>query len=126
MTTPQSICPFCNISREVLAENDLAFAIFDMFPVSNGHVLIIPRRHISVFFELTESEQIACIQLSNQVKQIIQNDLKPDGFNIGINIGESAGQTISHAHIHIIPRYIGDVDNPRGGVRGVIPDKKEY
>jgi len=119
-------CPFCSIERDIIAENELAFAIYDKFPVNIGHCLIIPKRHIANYFELNTDEQMKCIDLINQVKQIIETNNKPDGFNVGINVNEAAGQTIFHAHIHLIPRYKGDVERPRGGVRGVVPNKKSY
>jgi diadenosine tetraphosphate (Ap4A) HIT family hydrolase len=122
------LCPFCNpeSDRELIVESATAFAIFDKFPVSNGHALIIPKKHNANYFELSLKEQYACILMLNTVKQIISNKFKPNGFNVGININEVAGQTIHHVHIHLIPRYIGDVKEPRGGVRGVIPNKKNY
>lgn len=121
-------CPFCNpdSERELIVESGTAFAIYDKFPVNKGHALIIPKRHISDYFELSFKEQSACILMINKVKQLIEKEFQPDGFNIGINIGEFAGQTISHVHIHLIPRYEGDVIEPSGGVRGVIPDKQKY
>ena len=121
-------CPFCNleVDRELILESATAFAMFDKFPVNNGHVLIIPKRHCSNYFELTFKEQSACWFMLNRVKAIIQKQFNPDGFNVGININEAAGQTVPHVHIHLIPRYAGDVAEPRGGVRGVIPDKKGY
>ena len=91
-----------------------------------GHALIIPKRHVSDYFELNFKEQSSCIFMLNEVKKIIQKRFNPAGFNVGINIGEKAGQTVSHVHIHLIPRYAGDVDDPRGGVRGVIPERKMY
>ena len=94
-------------------------------PVSPGHVLVIPRRHCSDFFQLSLSEQTACLDLLNQCQKQL-SERNPDGFNIGVNVGSAAGQTIFHAHLHLIPRYLGDVENPRGGVRGVIPAKKDY
>lgn len=103
-----------------------AFAIEDKFPVSKGHTLIIPKRRIDNYFELTFQEQSACWFLVNLIKEQLVKNRNPSGFNIGININEGAGQTVPHCHIHLIPRYEGDVENPRGGVRGVIPNKKEY
>jgi diadenosine tetraphosphate (Ap4A) HIT family hydrolase len=100
--------------------------IFDKFPVSTGHALIIPNRHTSSYFDLSPEEQSYCMQLLNEVKQMVTEQFSPDGFNVGINVHEAAGQTVPHVHIHLIPRYHGDVANPLGGVRGVIPDKKEY
>ncbi len=121
-------CPFCNpdAERELIVESATAYAIFDKFPVNEGHALIIPKRHCANYFELTFKEQAACMFMLNKVKEIISKRFKPDGFNIGINIGEKAGQTVHHVHIHLIPRYNGDVDDPRGGVRGVIPNKQRY
>jgi diadenosine tetraphosphate (Ap4A) HIT family hydrolase len=119
-------CPFCNLKREIILETELSFAIFDIFPVNEGHALIIPKRHTANYFDLTLEEQKDCIELLNRVKGIVQEKYKSAGFNVGININEAAGQTIPHVHIHLIPRYEGDVEEPRGGVRGVIPAKKNY
>lgn len=121
-------CPFCNPEpeRELIVESATAYAIPDKFPVSKGHSLIIPKRHCADYFELSFKEQSACVFMLNEVKRIIAEQYHPDGFNVGINIGEDAGQTVPHVHIHIIPRYKGDVPEPRGGVRGVIPRKRSY
>jgi diadenosine tetraphosphate (Ap4A) HIT family hydrolase len=121
-------CPFCNPDkdREIILESASVYAIYDKFPVNNGHVLIIPKKHVSNYFELSFKEQSACWFVLNSVQKIIQEKFNPDGFNIGINVNETAGQTVPHVHIHLIPRYNGDVEKPRGGVRGVIPGKKEY
>ena len=119
-------CPFCNLEREKILETNSSFAIFDGFPVNEGHALIIPKRHNANYFDLTLEEQKDCIELLNRVKFIVQEKYNPAGFNVGININEAAGQTIPHVHIHLIPRYEGDVEEPRGGVRGVIPGKKNY
>jgi len=113
-------------NRELLIETATVFSFYDKFPVSEGHSLIVPKRLVSNYFDLTLKEQTACWIVVNKVKTILQEKYNPDGFNVGININEEAGQTISHCHIHIIPRYKGDVENPRGGIRGVIPSKKEY
>ncbi len=123
-----SDCPFCNPDkdREIILESASVYAIYDKFPVSNGHVLIIPKKHVSNYFQLSFKEQSACWFVLNSVQKIIQEKFNPDGFNVGININETAGQTVPHVHIHLIPRYNGDVEIPRGGVRGVIPTKKEY
>ena len=123
-----STCPFCNpdAERELIVESATAFAIFDKFPVNNGHALIIPKKHCADYFELSFKEQAACIFMLNKVKEIVTQKFKPDGFNVGINVGEKAGQTINHVHIHLIPRYNGDVNDPMGGVRGVIPNKQKY
>lgn len=121
-------CPFCNpdLERTLIVESATVYSIFDKFPVSNGHALIIPKKHCADYFDLSFKEQSACFFMLNTVKQIIKEALNPDGFNIGINVGEYAGQTVDHVHIHLIPRYKGDVQQPRGGVRGVIPDKRSY
>jgi len=128
--TPQSEnhCPFCDIAadRELIAETEHSLAFYDKYPVNPGHALIIPRRHCPDFFQLTEQEQADCLQLLNRVKQTLIDRYSPDAFNVGINIGEPAGQTVPHAHIHLIPRYRGDVPEPRGGIRGVIPGKQKY
>ncbi|MGE5356607.1 MAG: HIT domain-containing protein [Deltaproteobacteria bacterium] len=123
-----SDCPFCNpdSERELLLETATAYAILDKFPVSKGHTLIIPKKHESDYFKLSFKEQSACWFMLNKAKEILTERFQPDGFNVGININETAGQTIPHVHIHLIPRYKDDVPEPRGGVRGVIPEKKEY
>lgn len=124
----ENTCPFCPpyTDKEILHETKSAFAVYDKFPVNDGHVLIIPKRHCSDYFELTHAEQSECWSMINPVKQILEEKYKPDGFNIGININEAAGQTVPHVHLHLIPRYKGDVAEPEGGVRGVIPEKKIY
>jgi diadenosine tetraphosphate (Ap4A) HIT family hydrolase len=124
MITP---CPFCslNISR-IIASNSHALAIYDGFPVSAGHTLIIPKRHIASFFEMTEEEQGAMLDLLAVIRQRLVAESNPDGFNIGINDGAAAGQTVMHLHIHLIPRYAGDQSDPRGGVRWIFPDKAAY
>jgi len=121
-------CPFCNpdSERELLLESATAYAIFDKFPVSNGHTLIIPKKHCSDYFELSFKEQSACWFMLNKAKEILTKEFSPDGFNVGININEVAGQSVPHVHIHLIPRFKDDVKEPRGGVRGVIPEKKNY
>jgi diadenosine tetraphosphate (Ap4A) HIT family hydrolase len=119
-------CPFCfiNKNKDFLFENDFAFAILDNFPVSDGHTLIIPKRHAKTFFDLTQDEIAAIYQLSLKVKQYIDEKYHPDGFNVGFNCGEKAGQTVMHCHMHIIPRYKGDCDNPRGGIRKILTKPK--
>ena len=121
-------CPFCRVEseREVIASSALSLAFFDGFPVSPGHTLIIPRRHVTSFFDLTKEELQDLLSLLDHVKNIIDEQYHPDGYNIGVNVGEAAGQSVSHVHMHLIPRYNGDVPNPRGGVRGVIPNKQNY
>ncbi len=107
-------------------ENNTAFAIHDGFPVSPGHTLVIPKRHVSSFFDITEQEQTDLMNLLRQAQAKLTEEFKPDGFNIGINDGPAAGQTVPHLHVHLIPRYRGDLDDPRGGVRWVIPEMAEY
>jgi len=120
-------CPFCGIEKEkILISSDKALAFFDSAPVSPGHVLIVPRRHVPNYFDLTEEEAFSMHSVLLQVKELLDKRFSPAGYNIGINVGETAGQSISHVHIHLIPRYRGDVENPRGGVRGVIPGKQSY
>lgn len=121
-------CPFCSAEseRDLIASSSLSIAFFDGFPVSPGHALIIPKRHISSFFDLSKEEQLDLLNLTDRVKRIVEERYNPDGFNIGINVGEAAGQSIFHVHLHLIPRYKGDVVNPRGGVRAVIPTKQNY
>lgn len=121
-----SKCIFCSPNKETLIETALAYSIFDKFPVSKGHTLIIPKSHVSSYFELSLNEQISCNLLINEVKKYLDIKYKPDGFNVGINIGESAGQTIKHVHIHLIPRYKNDLPNPIGGVRNIFPLKGDY
>ncbi|WP_151638732.1 HIT family protein [Noviherbaspirillum aerium] len=120
-------CPFCALSSErVLGENDHALWIRDGFPISPGHSLIIPKRHIGSFFDTSEEERQALLALLDEAKQVAATEFKPDGYNIGINDGPAAGQTVPHLHIHLIPRYAGDMADPRGGVRWVIPEKADY
>lgn len=121
-------CLFCNLpsNLQIQAENDLAFAVFDGFPVSPGHVLVIPKRHVANYFDLTSDELTAIQDLLVIMKNQVDEKFHPDGYNVGVNVGESAGQSVFHVHVHLIPRYKGDVANPRGGVRGVIPSKQKY
>ena len=121
-------CLFCDLSpTRVIMQNELAYCAHDGYPVSDLHTLIIPKRHAETYFDLTDAEREACHELLMETKASIENqDEKVNGFNIGINNGESSGQTIFHCHIHLIPRRTGDMENPRGGVRGVIPDKRTY
>ena len=116
-------CIFCNPEREIVAENESAIAVFDNFPVSPGHVLVLPRRHVETIWDLDEAEYDRCFRLVREVQPILAIRYGPDGFNVGTNCGEAAGQSVWHAHIHVIPRYKGDVADPRGGVRHVIPLK---
>ena len=120
-------CPFCNLpSERVVHSNDIGVVIRDGFPVSSGHTLIIPRRHIESFFNLNIEEKMGLLSLLEMAKAGIDQEFGPQSFNIGINDGPAAGQTIPHLHIHLIPRFIGDIPDPRGGVRWIIPDKADY
>lgn len=119
--------PFLNIPADkILASNEHAFAFYDRYPVSPGHTLIVTKRVVPTFFDATYVEQYAMIDLVNEMKSILKRLHDPDGFNIGINCGAAAGQTVMHVHIHVIPRYTFDVEDPFGGVRGVIPAKRRY
>ena len=121
------MCPFCapDASR-IVGETPLAFALRDAYPVSSGHTLIVPRRHIGSFFDATDEERAALLDLLARMKAILDQEHSPAGFNIGINDGLAAGQTIPHLHIHLIPRYVGDQPDPRGGVRWIFPDRANY
>ncbi len=121
-------CPFCDIGdREVVAENPLAFLIEDGFPVTEGHLLAIPRRHVADYFDLRQPERNAIQRLLEKRTSAAARALpEVAAFNIGVNAGEAAGQTIFHCHVHLIPRRVGDVENPRGGVRGVVPGRQDY
>ena len=118
-------CPFCERlqSGDVVMENELAAVLRDAYPVSAGHVLIVPKRHEGSMLALSEEEQLSMLQLA---RMVCRESAATDGFTIGANVGQAAGQTVSHAHLHIIPRYQGDVADPRGGVRWVIPEKAAY
>lgn len=118
-------CPFCQ-PPDVLLENDRATVVRDTHPASPGHLLIVPRRHVADWFDTTPGERHAMFDLADMAKAKLDAELHPDGYNLGINVGEAAGQTVFHVHLHLIPRYRGDVPAPRGGVRGVIPDKLDY
>ena len=128
MRDPNNPCLFCNIKESGCAhENNLAFASYDSYPVSKHHCLIIPKRHIKDFFDLTTEELLSCNDIIKKVKdEIINKDKTVKGFNLGTNIGKISGQTILHCHFHLIPRREGDVENPQGGVRSVIPNKQHY
>lgn len=121
-------CMFCNLSqdKEIIAENDLAIAFYDGFPVNPGHSLIIPKRHVANYFDLTAEECAAMQDLLKTVKKKVEDRFHPNGYNIGVNVNAAGGQSVFHVHMHLIPRYLGDVDNPKGGVRGVIPSKQKY
>ena len=128
MRDPNNPCLFCDSKKSGIAhENDLAYASYDSYPVSDHHCLIIPKRHIKDYFDMTNDELIACNDLMQMIKnEILKKDNTVKGFNIGTNAGKIAGQSILHCHIHLIPRREGDVDNPQGGVRSVIPNKQHY
>ena len=121
-------CIFCNLeASRIEDENELFLVIKDLYPVTEGHTLIIPKRHVPSFFELTDKEQSSYLEMLHAQKyKLASMDETITGFNVGINDGEDAGQTVMHCHIHLIPRRKGDMENPRGGVRGVIPEKQSY
>ena len=125
---PNNPCLFCNSKKSGIAyENKLAYASYDTYPVSDLHCLIIPKRHINNYFDLSDEELIACNNLIKLVKkEIIEKDKTVEAFNIGTNVGKISGQSIMHCHIHLIPRRKGDVNNPQGGVRSVIPKNQHY
>lgn len=128
---PENTCPLCSdkdlvIDNDKAIENELAYVLTDTNPVSPGHCLIVTRRHIAEFFDATQEEKIAIFELIDEMKAIIDKKHNPDGYNIGVNIRKAAGQSVPHIHIHMMPRYEGDIENPRGGVRGVIPSKQKY
>ncbi len=118
-------CPFCTPDR-IIFENDLAYVRADEFPVSLGHLLVISKRHVHDWFSLTPAEQAAMTDLLNIAKKYLDEKYHPAGYNVGVNCGESAGQTIFHVHLHLIPRYVGDSPNPRGGIRAVIRARQSY
>ena len=128
MKDPNNPCLFCNTTESGFTlENELAYASYDTYPVSKLHCLIIPKRHIKDFFELTNEELVACNDLIKKVKdEVIKKDPNIEGFNLGTNVGKVSGQSILHCHFHLIPRRPGDVENPQGGVRSVIPNKQHY
>ncbi len=120
-------CPFCPLPTDrIISESDYTITIRDGFPVSEGHTLIIPKRHVQSFFELHAIEKAAVLQALDEAKEALDKEFSPDGYNIGINDGEAAGQTVMHLHVHLIPRYEGDTEDPRGGVRHVFPEKAKY
>ena len=124
-------CPFCNIENlvdksRIIYQDSTWVAIYDNYPVSQGHVLLIPKRHVETFFGLNMVEFGSMGVTIGIIKMLLDKKFHPTGYNIGVNCGKSAGQTVMHCHIHIIPRYDGDMEDPRGGVRGVIPEKQKY
>jgi diadenosine tetraphosphate (Ap4A) HIT family hydrolase len=127
MTDPSTACPFCRLDpAQLVMANELAVAVYDNYPVTRGHTLLIPRRHIGSFFEATEAERDALFALLAAMREKLMATHRPDGFNIGINDGAAAGQTVMHLHIHLMPRYLDDTADPRGGVRWIIPDRAPY
>jgi diadenosine tetraphosphate (Ap4A) HIT family hydrolase len=125
MRDPNDPCLFC-APRGVTRQNALAYCARDSFPVSPGHRLVIPRRHVADFFDLSAAEMAACAELLVSARGDLDAELRPDGYNIGVNVGPAGGQSIMHVHIHLIPRYAGDHPSPRGGVRQIIPWKADY
>jgi len=120
-------CSFCTLPPErIIDENSTVIAIRDGYPVSPGHTLLITKRHIGSFFDLTEAERSDVLALLNRAKLAVEHEFQPLGYNIGINDGPCAGQTVPHLHVHLIPRYAGDSPDPRGGVRWVLPEKAKY
>lgn len=119
--------PFLLIpSEQWVASNEFAFAVRDRYPVSPGHTLLVPRRLVLTWFEANREEQHALLELLDIVKQSLDREMHPAGYNVGFNAGAAAGQTVMHLHVHVIPRYLGDMHDPRGGVRGVIPARQKY
>ena len=125
---PNNPCLFCNAKESgIAAENEFAYASYDSYPVSDFHCLIIPKRHVKDYFEMSDEELLACNDLIAKIKnEILTKDKSVKAFNIGTNAGKISGQSIMHCHIHLIPRREGDVENPQGGVRSVIPKKQHY
>jgi diadenosine tetraphosphate (Ap4A) HIT family hydrolase len=124
-------CPFCSIIEDdaesrILEQNELAVSMYDGYPVNNGHILLIPKRHVGSFFEVSDDERNALFSLLDLAKSNLDKEFSPASYNIGINDGVAAGQTVPHLHIHLIPRYEGDIEDPRGGIRWIIPDKAKY
>ena len=121
------VCPFCNLPQErVHLETEATLVFFDGYPVTEGHALVIPKRHVASIFELPPEELAVLWSQVATVRKHLTEKYSPDAFNIGVNDGSAAGQTVPHAHIHVIPRRKGDVPDPRGGIRWIIPDKAKY
>ena len=120
----KELCSFCNTKDEIIKSNALAFAIYDRYPVNPGHLLVIPKRHVGNYFNTTAEEKLAFNELIDECKNMLDKEIEPDGYNIGVNCGESAGQNVDHVHIHLIPRYKGDSEKSGRGIRGFICEKK--
>ena len=126
-TTADEACPFCALPRErIIAANELALAVRDAYPVTPGHTLIITRRHVESWFGTTAGERLAIFELAERCRVELEAELEPEGYNLGVNVGAAAGQTVMHVHVHLIPRFKGDVEDPTGGIRNVIPGKANY
>ena len=125
MRDPNDPCLFCS-PRGVTLRNALAYCARDSFPVSPGHSLIIPFRHCADFFDLSPEEMAACMELLLATREDLEEELRPDGYNVGVNVGRAGGQSVLHVHVHLIPRYAGDHPSPQGGVRQIIPWKADY
>ena len=123
MATEPVPCELC-VPREVLVENALAYVRKDSNSLSRGHVLVVPRRHVASYFDMTTAEQVAVVALLNEAQRFIQEQHSPDGYNIGVNVGKAGGQSRMHVHVHLIPRYTGDVPDPQGGIRCVLAGRK--
>ncbi len=129
VTASEGDCPFCVRlagNRDLITNNHLCAAFFDATPLNPGHVLVVPRRHEADFLALGAEEHAAILGMAVELRALLDERYRPEGFNLGVNIGEAAGQTVGHAHLHLIPRYAGDVSDPRGGVRWVIPERARY
>lgn len=122
------MCPFCQriASGDLLLAGELAVAFPDAFPVSRGHTLVVSRRHEKDYFALPDAERAAMWEVVGEVRRHLESSLEPDGYNIGMNVGAAAGQTLEHTHIHVVPRYKGDVADPRGGIRWIFPDRARW
>jgi diadenosine tetraphosphate (Ap4A) HIT family hydrolase len=126
-TRPARTCPFCNpLPQRILIDGISALALWDSYPLNPGHVLVVPRRHIASWFDATGAEHEEILRLADAARRLVIERHAPDAFNLGINDGPAAGQTVPHLHLHLIPRYAGDVRDPRGGVRWIIPDRAVY
>jgi len=120
-------CVFCDVAADqIVVANGLAYAMADHFPVNPGHTLVITRRHVTTWFDASRDEQLAILELVDQLKAQLDEKLHPDGYNVGLNAGQAAGQTVMHLHVHLIPRFVGDVDEPAGGVRFALPARGKY